>query len=191
MGVRVQYAAIDWIDGVVKWARTWAGDDECHTVIPTAGIIRRIKGRGGRGLVLLAGVQTNQFPRAMAADSSFPAKAMSTTRRIGSPTACPTSRWTANCGSAAGPSSARSASSADRTAATTGGRSGTCCSMRRALMARLRNVRLALLTDGAVLTRTRLREQLGVKNERLGQTLESLERAGQLRRTPTGWQRAD
>jgi len=46
------------------------------------------------------------------------------------------------------------------------------------------------LTDGAVLTRTRLREQLGVENERLGQTLESLERAGQLRRTPAGWQRA-
>jgi len=50
---------------------------------------------------------------------------------------------------------------------------------------------LALLADGAVLTRVRLRELLGVKNERLGQTLESLERAGWLRRTPTGWQRAD
>jgi hypothetical protein len=49
---------------------------------------------------------------------------------------------------------------------------------------------LALLADGRVHTRTKLREQLGVKNERLGQTLESLEREGQLRRTPTGWQRA-
>jgi len=36
-----------------------------------------------------------------------------------------------------------------------------------------------------------LRELLGVKNERLGQTLESLERAGRLRRTPAGWQRAE
>ncbi|TVS19209.1 MAG: hypothetical protein EA424_09165, partial [Planctomycetaceae bacterium] len=49
---------------------------------------------------------------------------------------------------------------------------------------------LGLLADGQVHTRTRLREQLGVKNERLGQTLESMERDGQLRRTPTGWQRA-
>ena len=48
---------------------------------------------------------------------------------------------------------------------------------------------LALLADGQVHTRTKLREQLGVKNERLGQTLESLERDGQLRRTSTGWQR--
>jgi hypothetical protein len=50
---------------------------------------------------------------------------------------------------------------------------------------------LTLLADGQILTRARLRDLLGVKNERLGQTLESLERAGQLRRTPTGWQRAD
>lgn len=57
--------------------------------------------------------------------------------------------------------------------------------------ARLSDQVLALLPDGAVLTRTRLREQLGVKNERLGQTLESLERAGRVHRTPTGWQRAD
>jgi hypothetical protein len=49
---------------------------------------------------------------------------------------------------------------------------------------------LALLADGQVHTRTKLREQLGVKNERLGQTLESLERDGQLCRTSTGWQRA-
>lgn len=50
---------------------------------------------------------------------------------------------------------------------------------------------LALLTDGVVLTRANLRESLGVKNERLGQTLEALERGGQLRHTPAGWQRAD
>ncbi len=41
------------------------GYDECHTVVPAADIIHRSKGCGGRGLVLLAGVQTNQFPRAM------------------------------------------------------------------------------------------------------------------------------
>jgi hypothetical protein len=50
---------------------------------------------------------------------------------------------------------------------------------------------LALLADDAVLTRAKLRDLLGVKNERLGQTLESLERTGKLRRTPAGWQRAD
>ncbi len=40
------------------------GYDETHTVIPTQQIIRRIKKNGGRGIVLLAGVQSNQFPRA-------------------------------------------------------------------------------------------------------------------------------
>jgi AAA domain len=50
---------------------------------------------------------------------------------------------------------------------------------------------LSLLADGAVLTRAKLRDLLGVKNERLGQTLESLEQAGRLRRTPAGWQRVD
>lgn len=38
--------------------------DECHTIIPTRRIINRIHGEGGRGVVLLAGVQSNQFPRA-------------------------------------------------------------------------------------------------------------------------------
>jgi len=38
--------------------------DEVHTVIPTRNIIRRIRAHGGRGVVLLAGVQSNQFPRA-------------------------------------------------------------------------------------------------------------------------------
>ena len=48
---------------------------------------------------------------------------------------------------------------------------------------------LDLLARGAVLTRAKLRDSLGVKNERLGETLESLERAGQIRHTPAGWQR--
>ena len=39
--------------------------DECHTVIPTKKIIERIRRGGGRGLVMLTGVQTNQFPRAV------------------------------------------------------------------------------------------------------------------------------
>jgi hypothetical protein len=50
---------------------------------------------------------------------------------------------------------------------------------------------LALLAGGAVLTRAKLRDTLAVKNERLGQALESLERAGRLRRTQGGWQRLD
>jgi len=48
---------------------------------------------------------------------------------------------------------------------------------------------LTLLADGAALTRAKLRDALAVKNERLGEALESLERAGRLRRTPAGWQR--
>ncbi len=39
--------------------------DECHTVVPTKKIISRIRNGGGRGLILLTGVQTNQFPRAV------------------------------------------------------------------------------------------------------------------------------
>jgi len=50
---------------------------------------------------------------------------------------------------------------------------------------------LTLLAQGAVLTRTKLRDALSVKNERLGEALESLERAGRICRTPTGWQRID
>ena len=38
--------------------------DETHTIIPVRKIARRIRAEGGRGLVILAGVQTNQFPRA-------------------------------------------------------------------------------------------------------------------------------
>ena len=40
------------------------GYDEIHTVVPTRQIIRRIQQAGGQGIVLLAGVQSNQFPRA-------------------------------------------------------------------------------------------------------------------------------
>jgi hypothetical protein len=56
---------------------------------------------------------------------------------------------------------------------------------------RLEDRVLDLLAKGAVLTRAKLRESLAVKNERLGEALESLERAGRLCRTPTGWQRLD
>jgi AAA domain len=48
---------------------------------------------------------------------------------------------------------------------------------------------LDLLGQGATMTRAKLRDSLGVKNERLGEVLESLERAGRLCRTPAGWQR--
>jgi hypothetical protein len=50
---------------------------------------------------------------------------------------------------------------------------------------------LDLLAQGTVLTRAKLRDSLGVKNERLGEALETLERAGRLCRTPAGWQRRD
>jgi hypothetical protein len=48
---------------------------------------------------------------------------------------------------------------------------------------------LALLSPGTVQTRGKLRAALAVKNERLGEALESLEQAGQVRRTDAGWQR--
>ena len=48
---------------------------------------------------------------------------------------------------------------------------------------------LELLAPGVVLTRAKLRDKLGVKNERLGAVLESLERTGRLNRTAAGWQR--
>jgi RecA-family ATPase len=47
------------------------------------------------------------------------------------------------------------------------------------------------IAPGAVFTRAKLRDSLGVKNERLGEALESLERAGRLCRTPAGWKRLD
>jgi hypothetical protein len=50
---------------------------------------------------------------------------------------------------------------------------------------------LDLLASGMVLTRSKIRDTLAVKNQRLGAVLESLERAGRLRRTTAGWQRPD
>ncbi len=47
---------------------------------------------------------------------------------------------------------------------------------------------LDLLSQGVTVTRAQLRDPLGVKNERLGEALKSLERAGGLCRTPAGWQ---
>jgi hypothetical protein len=50
---------------------------------------------------------------------------------------------------------------------------------------------LDVLGGGVVLTRARLRDCLAVKNERLGEVLESLEHSGRLSRTAAGWQRLD
>jgi hypothetical protein len=50
---------------------------------------------------------------------------------------------------------------------------------------------LELLGPGVTVTRAQLRESLGVKNQRLGAALESLEQAGRLCRTPAGWQRRE
>jgi hypothetical protein len=50
---------------------------------------------------------------------------------------------------------------------------------------------LDLLVENRVLTRAKLREMLSVKNERLGEALESLQQAGRISRTPTGWQLAN
>jgi hypothetical protein len=50
---------------------------------------------------------------------------------------------------------------------------------------------LDMLANGLALTRAKLRDGLAVKNERLGEVLESLERSGRVRRTATGWQRVD
>ena len=50
---------------------------------------------------------------------------------------------------------------------------------------------LDLLGQGETVTRAKLRDLLGVKNERLGEALDSLEQAGRLCRTPAGWQRRD
>lgn len=48
---------------------------------------------------------------------------------------------------------------------------------------------LALLPEGTSVTRSRLRATLLIKNERLGDVLESLEQAGRIQRTSAGWQR--
>jgi radical SAM superfamily enzyme YgiQ (UPF0313 family) len=50
--------------------------DESNTVIPVRRIIRRIQAAGGRGVVFLAGVQTNQFPRAADLAREFRATAV-------------------------------------------------------------------------------------------------------------------
>jgi hypothetical protein len=50
---------------------------------------------------------------------------------------------------------------------------------------------LDLLAQGVVLTRVKLRDTLSVKNEHLGDALQSLEQAGRLRRTSAGWKRVD
>jgi len=49
---------------------------------------------------------------------------------------------------------------------------------------------LELLAKGTVLTRAKLRGDLSVKNQRLGEALESLEQTGRIRHTTAGWQRA-
>jgi len=48
---------------------------------------------------------------------------------------------------------------------------------------------LACLVPGRELTRAKLRELLSVQNQRLGEALETLERAGRIRHSATGWQR--
>jgi len=50
---------------------------------------------------------------------------------------------------------------------------------------------LELLSSGQTVTRAKLRDSLGVKNERLGAVLEALERAGRLCRSSTGWRRRE
>lgn len=50
---------------------------------------------------------------------------------------------------------------------------------------------LDLLASQPMLTRAKLRDTLSVKNERLGDTLEALQKAGQIHRTATGWQRVN
>src|SRR5687768_13061053 len=51
--------------------------DECHTIVPVERIIRRIEANGGRGVVFLAGVQSNQFPRAADLAQKFRARGVS------------------------------------------------------------------------------------------------------------------
>jgi hypothetical protein len=53
----------------------------------------------------------------------------------------------------------------------------------------LREQVLACLVPGEAVTRARLRDLLSVQNQRLGEALETLERAGQIRRSAAGWQR--
>ena len=62
-------------------------------------------------------------------------------------------------------------------------------SQRKASGVALRNACWTFWPGVVPVTRAKLRDSLGVKNERLGEVLESLERAGRLCRTPAGWQR--
>lgn len=48
---------------------------------------------------------------------------------------------------------------------------------------------LDLLAHGETLSRAKLRDTLSVKNQLLGEALETLEQAGRLTRTPAGWRR--
>jgi hypothetical protein len=48
---------------------------------------------------------------------------------------------------------------------------------------------LACLVQGEAFTRGKLRDVLSVQNQRLGEALQTLERAGKIRRSPAGWQR--
>jgi hypothetical protein len=48
---------------------------------------------------------------------------------------------------------------------------------------------LACLAPGQAWTRAKLRQLLSVQNQRLGEALETLQRAGKVRRSPAGWQR--
>jgi hypothetical protein len=48
---------------------------------------------------------------------------------------------------------------------------------------------LACLVPGEALTRAKLRDVLSVQNQRLGEALQTLERAGKIRRSLAGWQR--
>lgn len=48
---------------------------------------------------------------------------------------------------------------------------------------------LARLVPGETWTRVKLRDVLSVQNQRLGEALETLQRAGKIRRTADGWQR--
>lgn len=50
---------------------------------------------------------------------------------------------------------------------------------------------LACLVHGEAMTRTTLRAVLSIQNQRLGDVLQSLERAGKIRHSPAGWQRVD
>ncbi len=50
---------------------------------------------------------------------------------------------------------------------------------------------LAQLTNGAVLTRTSLRNAISVQNQRLGEALEALQQAGKISHTSGGWQRIE